>query len=125
MYWREDMDLLMNVSRLLVEGVESINKLGDRLQLLFKQILGPVFAVVGIAAVVYAIVLGINYAKAEDADARKKVQSRLIGALVGAAIILIGATLFLAVDWEKMFEDFSGEDIPDAAIKYMLTVMGI
>ena len=74
---------------------------------LFKKILGPVFAVIGVAAIIYAIILGINYAKAEDADARKKVQGRLIGALIGAVIIIAGATLCFSINWQKVFESFS------------------
>ena len=78
---------------------------------LFRKILGPVLMVIGIAAVIYAIVLGINYAKAEDAEARKKVQGRLIGALIGAVIIIAGATLCLTLKWDKIFESFSGETL--------------
>ena len=50
--------------------------------------------------------LGINYAKAEDADGRKKVQGRLIGAIVGAVIIVAGATLCFSLRWVEIFESF-------------------
>lgn len=87
--------------------VTSLSDLGETLVTLIKKILGPVLAVIGVAGVVYAVVLGVRYAKAEDADARKKVQGKLIGALIGAAIIIVGATLCFALDWELIFEDFS------------------
>ena len=92
-----------------ISSVENVSNLGSTLTTLIKSILGPVLGIIGAAGVVYAVVLGVQYAKAEDADARKKVQGRLIGALIGAAIIIVGATLCLALNWEKIFTDFSGD----------------
>ena len=91
----------------LLASYTSMSGVAEGITTLFKKILGPVFAVIGVAAIIYAIILGINYAKAEDADARKKVQGRLIGALIGAVIIIAGATLCFSIDWQKVFESFS------------------
>ena len=66
---------------------------------LMKKILGPVLIVVGAAAAIYAIYLGVMYAKAEDANKRKEVQGRLIGAAIGVVIIVVGITLCYAIDW--------------------------
>jgi len=95
---------------------------------LFRKILGPVLAIIGLAAVGYAIFLGVQYAKAEDADARKKVQGRLIGALIGAVIIIAGMTLCFALDWVSIFTGFaegtgadtSGITSPTATIRAIL-----
>lgn len=95
----------------LLASYTSMSGVAEGITTLFKKILGPVFAVIGVAAIIYAIILGINYAKAEDADARKKVQGRLIGALIGAVIIIAGATLCFAIKWESIFTDFSGESL--------------
>lgn len=51
-------------------------------------ILYLILACVGGAGTIYAIVLGVNLAKAESEDARKKAQSRLINTIVGVAILL-------------------------------------
>jgi hypothetical protein len=75
---------------------------------LIKRILGPVLTVIGVAAVLYAIYLGVMYAKAESADKRKEIQGRLIGACIGAVIIVVGATLCFSLDWANIFGDFSG-----------------
>ena len=74
---------------------------------LVKSILGPVLTVIGVAAVLYAIYLGVMYAKAESADKRKEVQGRLIGACIGAVIIIVGATLCFSLDWAAIFTNFS------------------
>jgi hypothetical protein len=71
------------------------------------SIVGPVISIIGVAGVIYLIMLGINYAKAEDADGRKKVQGRLIGAVVGAVIIIAGVTLCFSLDWATIFTSFT------------------
>ena len=95
----------------LLDNYATMDGVATGIMNLFKRVLGPVFVVIGVAAIIYAIILGINYAKAEDADARKKVQGRLIGALIGAVIIIAGATLCFALDWKGIFNDLSDIDI--------------
>ena len=92
---------------LLASTYSTLDQVATGVQGLVKKILGPVLAIIGVAAVIYAVVLGVQYAKAEDADARKKVQGRLIGALIGAAIVIVGATLCFALDWKAIFQSFS------------------
>lgn len=96
---------------LAAETYETLSAVATGVAKLVKSILGPVLAIIGVAAVIYAIILGVQYAKAEDADARKKVQGRLIGALIGAAIIIVGATLCFSLDWAKIFTNFSGVSV--------------
>ena len=38
---------------------------------IFNWVMGPIFTVLGIAAIGYAIYLGVQYARAEDASKRK------------------------------------------------------
>ena len=73
---------------------------------IMQYIIGPVLSIIGVAAVIYVIMLGIQYAKAEDADGRKKVQGRLIGAAVGAVIIVAGVVLCFSLDWAGIFQGF-------------------
>ena len=91
------------------DKITDFEGLAKAFQGVMKTIIGPVLTVIGVAAVVYAIILGINYAKAEDADGRKKVQGRLIGAVVGAVIIIAGVTLCFSLDWSAIFEGFTIE----------------
>ena len=87
--------------------IESWENLALAFQGIMKAIIGPVLTVIGVAAVAYAIILVINYAKAEDADGRKKVQGRLIGAVIGAVIIIAGVTLCFALDWANIYKGFA------------------
>ena len=67
-----------------------------------KSIVGPVLIVIGAAAAIFAMYLGVMYAKAEDGNKRKEVQGRLIGAAIGVVIIIVGITLCYAINWETI-----------------------
>lgn len=66
---------------------------------LMQNVVAPVLIVIGALAAIYCIYLGVLYAKAEDANKRKDVQGRLIGAAIGLVIILVGITLCYAINW--------------------------
>lgn len=84
------------------ESVSTMTDLANAFAGLMKNVLGPVLIVIGAAAALYAIYLGVMYAKAEDANKRKEVQGRLIGAAIGVVIILVGITLCYAINWETL-----------------------
>ncbi len=63
------------------------------------NLLIPVIILLGVAGSVYAIVLGVQYAKAESADKRDEAKKRLINAVIGIVIMLvalIGMKLFIS-----------------------------
>ena len=64
-------------------------------------------AVIGAAGIIYAIVLGVNYIKAETPDKRKEAQSRLINAIVGVIIIIAGVVICRVVDWDGLLDMFN------------------
>ena len=89
--------------------IESIADFAVTLEFLLRKILGPVLIVIGVIGVIYAIYLGVMYAKAEDASKRKEIQGRLIGAIIGAVIIIVAATICLAIDWKDVYFSFQGQ----------------
>ena len=86
---------------------DSFEKAAEGFSGIVQKILGPILTVIGVAAVLYAVYLGVMYAKAESADKRKEVQGRLIGACIGAVIIVAGATLCFALDWSAIYTGFA------------------
>lgn len=56
-------------------------------------LLPVIMIVLGLAGIVYAIVLGINYAKAENADQKDAAKKRLINVVVGVLVMLIALIL--------------------------------
>jgi hypothetical protein len=70
-----------------------LSDIADGIKDMIQKILGPVLIVIGVMAVVYAIYLGVMYAKAEDANKRKEVQGRLIGALIDRESVVAGISV--------------------------------
>ena len=107
-------NLMLNVARFF-SGVNTLNgdkytdmdQVAEGFKGIVQKILGPILTVIGVAAVLYAVYLGVMYAKAESADKRKEVQGRLIGACIGAVIIVAGATLCFALDWNGIYQNFA------------------
>ena len=95
----------------LLADYTSLYSIAEGMKDLMTKILGPVLMVIGVLAVIYAVYLGVMYAKAEDASKRKEVQGRLIGALVGAAIVIVGIALCYAIDWVEVFNAFSDNPV--------------
>ena len=90
--------------------ISDLTGIAEKFQSIMRDIVAPVLIVVGAAAAIYAIYLGVMYAKAEDANKRKEVQGRLIGAAIGVVIILVGITVVYAVDWTGLGATLWPED---------------
>ena len=75
----------------------------------FKRIINTILpvalGVVLLIGTVYAIVLGVNYSKAEDAEKRKKAREHLVGAIVGFGITLVIIAVIYGVLSLSIFEN--------------------
>lgn len=61
----------------------------------FNTIMPVLLGVVGLFGIIYCIVLGVNYAKAEDTNAREEAKKRFVGAIVGIVV----AAILMAIIW--------------------------
>ena len=61
----------------------------------FKIIMPVLIAVVLVIGMVYAIIIGVQFAKAEDTDQRDKAKSRLINVIIGVVV----AAILMIVIW--------------------------
>ena len=91
------------------EKIKSLSQVARAMDQILRKIVGPILSAIGIAAVLYAIYLGVQFAKAESAEKRKDIQGRLIGACIGAVIIIVAATLCFALKWAEIYFSFTGE----------------
>ena len=80
----------------------SLSAIADQIEGIIQDVVSPVLVVIGAAGVIYAIILGVNYIKAETPDKRKEAQGRLIGAIIGVIIIIAGIVVCQAVDWGSL-----------------------
>lgn len=52
-------------------------------------ILTPILFLVAIAGIIYAIILGVNYSKAETTDKKEEAKKRIINAIIGMVVMLV------------------------------------
>ena len=73
-------------------------------------ILYAILAVVGAAGIIYAIVLGVNLARAEDQSKRDESKKRLITTLI-AIVITVALVIFFNELFPMILEAFKPEDL--------------
>lgn len=49
----------------------------------------PLLVLIGSAGLIYSIVLGVQYSKAENSDKREEAKKRLVNAIIGFVVLLI------------------------------------
>lgn len=57
-------------------------------------ILGPILAIVAVAGIIWAIVLGINMARADSTEKREESKKRLISLVVGIVVLVVVIVFF-------------------------------
>ena len=72
------------------EGEEMREKFGWVIQVVdaIYLVLVPILVVVGAAGMIYAIILGVNMARADSTEKREEAKKRLINVIVGVAIMI-------------------------------------
>ena len=56
---------------------------------LLDDLLVPLLIVLGSAGMIYAIVLGVNFAKAETSDKREEAKKRMINFIIGFVVTIV------------------------------------
>lgn len=72
----------------LAKSYDELSWVGNLFQYLYP-ILYAILAVVGAAGVIYAVVLGINLAKAEDQSKRDEAKKRMVTTIIAVAVTLV------------------------------------
>ena len=83
--------------QLLLDGGEDV---ANPASPIYKAItlIGPyALSVVTLLCTIYGIVLGVKYAKAEDKEARSKLQKTLVNFIIGALSIYVLITILYAI----------------------------
>ena len=56
---------------------------------MLNNLLTPILILVGTAGLIYAVVLGVNLARADSADKQQEAKKRLVYAIIGLAVIIL------------------------------------
>ena len=106
------MNLVAKVMSMLLRApVDSEPKIAEEFWWVFdikdaiNTVLWPILIVVAAAGTIYAIVLGVNMARADSTEKREESKKRVINVLVGMAII-IGLILLLQLFINQILPGF-------------------
>ena len=93
-----------------VEEPKWIENVSGTIKEVVNFIVWPVITIVATVGVIYAIVLGVNYAKAESSEDRENAKKRIINVVVGALlmIVLMLALYLFAAYSKQIFAWVSG-----------------
>ena len=75
-------------------------------------VLVPILVVVGAAGMIYAIILGVNMARADSTEKREEAKKRLINVIVGVAI-MIALILLCVLFIEAILPNILPESLED------------
>ena len=70
-------------------GIGWLDNIIDPLKGIINAIIVPLLIIVATVGIIYAIVLGVNYAKAESSDQKEEAKKRIINVVVGAVLMIV------------------------------------
>lgn len=73
-----------------------------------KGVLAPILIIVAAAGSIYAIVLGVNMARAESTDKREEAKKRLVGVIIGV-VAMVALILFFFFVFPMILKSFLEE----------------
>lgn len=91
------MKYLANILALLGDSTKPFDVYTEKLLTVVKDLLTPIFAVLATVGVVWAIVLGVQYMKAESTDKKEEAKKRMVNVIVGTVIMLVMVMILLLV----------------------------
>ena len=85
----------MNFSTLLATATDWTRTLSNAL----KNVINPILILVATAGIIYAIVVGIKFVKADEKGQRDEAKAKLISVIIGIAVTAALIALFYWLTW--------------------------
>ena len=67
---------------------------------IIKTMVGPVLVVLAGAGAIYMVVMGVQFAKAEDEGKRQEVKKRLLNLAIGVVLVMALGILCIGLNWQ-------------------------
>ena len=93
--------MLLSQSKRVVDTAQKVHEV-------LANIVAPCLTVLGSLAIMYVIVLGVQYAKSENDEKRAEVKKRIINTAIGAVAIIVLILLCWLVDWGTIIPQIFG-----------------
>lgn len=97
--------LLSSVNKFLAVDLA---KTSAKVTEILSGIVGPCLSVIGSIGVIYLIVLGVQYAKAESDEKRMNMKKRLVNLAIGLVVMIVLITLCFAIKWDTLVTEVFG-----------------
>lgn len=95
------MNFLLSLSRLL-----DLASISEEVNTILKVWVGPLFTVLGGVAVIYLIILAVQYAKSENDNKRAEIKSRIVNCIIGGLSLIAIGILCIGLDWAGIVQVF-------------------
>ena len=92
------MNMLLESSKLVNDYYKIPGWIRTLISAIYK-IIGPILLVVATAGIIYAIVVGVKFVRAEDKSQRDEAKSKLISVIVGIVVTAVLIALFYFLAW--------------------------
>lgn len=86
----------------------NVTATAEKVNEILRNIAGPILTMLGSAAVIYAVVLGVQYAKAEDDGKRTELKKRVVNTVIGIGVMFVLAAMCLFIQWDAIIDDIFG-----------------
>ena len=83
-------------------------KTAKKVSEILSEIVGPCLTAIGSIGVIYMVVLGVQYAKAESDEKRMNMKKRLINLAIGVLVMIVLITLCFAIKWDVLVPEMFG-----------------
>ena len=94
---------LANVAMMLTEAAsynkESLPQWLEALLTTVKNVINPILVVVATAGILYAIVVGVKFVKADSKDEREEAKQKLITVIIGIVVTIVLIVVFVWLAW--------------------------
>ena len=88
----------MNLMNLMLDAASEGDVVNTAYEAFIKVVnivLPIIISVLLVFGIIYSIILGVNYSKAEDSEKREEAKKRLVGAIIGVVV----AGVLVAIIW--------------------------
>ena len=75
---------------------------------IMQNIVGPCLTVLGSIGVIYIIILGVQYAKAESEDKRAECKKRMVNLAIGLVVMIVMIAMCFLIQWDAIVPQLFG-----------------
>lgn len=99
---------LLNMGMMLATVSQRVVDTANKVNSVLKTIVGPCLSALGGMAIIYIVILGVQYAKSENTETRGDIKKRIVNLAIGVVIMLVMLTLCFAIKWDAVVPELFG-----------------